>query len=449
MIKHTLLIYQQKLQSIISCTIYPDINLCLFFPLVFLDNNLVSYFLFSFRPEFREIEKIVEKVIKTLDHKFSRFADDLIGIQPRVERLEKLLKLSSEDDDFRVLGIWGMGGIGKTTHTAVLYDRISYQFDACCFIENVSKIYKDGGGLAIHKQILRQTLDEKNLDTYSPCEIFGIISNRLHNLKVLVVLDNVDQLEQLQELAINPKLLGAGSRLIITTRDEHILKVYGAEEVYKIPLLNDDDTRELLCKKAFKRGYLSSSFKDAGELLSGRVFKRVYSSSNYEELVPEILKYVQGLPLAIRVVGSFLCTRDAAQWRDALDRLGNNPENKIMDVLQISFEGLQLEEKEIFLHVACFFRGERVDYVKRILSGCGLHPHIGIPVIAEKSLITIRNQEIHMHQMLQELGKKIVRQQFPGEPRLWSRLWLYQDFHDVLMTKVVNIYLFKIISSFL
>ena len=62
------------------------------------------------------------------------------------------MKLSSKDDDFRVVGIWGMAGIGKTTLAFVLYDRISYQFDACCFIENVSKIYKDGGATAVQMQ---------------------------------------------------------------------------------------------------------------------------------------------------------------------------------------------------------------------------------------------------------------------------------------------------------
>ncbi|XP_027343307.1 TMV resistance protein N-like [Abrus precatorius] len=365
------------------------------------------------KPEFGEIKKLVQAVIESLGHKFSGFADDLIGIQTRVEALERILKLHSKNDDFRVLGIWGMGGIGKTTHATVLYDKISYQFDACCFIEDVRQIYKDGGAIAVQKQILYQTLDEVNLEEYSPSEISGIIRNRLHNIKVLLVLDNVDQLEQLQEMAIDPKLLHTGSRMVITTRDEHILKVYGANVVYNVPLLNDSDACQLFYKKAFK-------IDDP--------------TNRHMEMIPKVLKYTERLPLAIRVVGSFLCTRDAIQWRDALDRLRSNPDNKIMNVLQMSFEGLQPEEKEIFLHIACFFNGEKKDYVKRILHACGLHPHIGIPVITEKSLINIRNREIHMHEMLQELGKEIVRQQFPKDPGSWSRLWLYQDFQDVLMT---------------
>ncbi|XP_024632902.1 disease resistance protein RPV1 [Medicago truncatula] len=366
------------------------------------------------KPEFREIKNIVQEVINTMGHKFLGFADDLIGIQPRVEELESLLKLDSKDYEFRAIGIWGMAGIRKTTLASVLYDRVSYQFDASCFIENVSKIYKDGGATAVQKQILRQTIDEKNLETYSPSEISGIIRKRLCNKKFLVVLDNADLLEQMEELAINPELLGKGSRIIITTRDMHILSVWSSVDVYEVPLLNSNDARKLFYRKAFK----------SEDPTSGCV-----------KLTPEVLKYAQGLPLAVRVVGSFLCTRDANQWRDALYRLRNNPDNNVMDVLQVSFEGLHSEDREIFLHIACFFKGEKEDYVKRILDACGLHPHIGIQSLIERSFITIRNNEILMHEMLQELGKKIVRQQFPFQPGSWSRLWLYDDFYSVMMTE--------------
>ncbi|XP_014522068.1 TMV resistance protein N isoform X2 [Vigna radiata var. radiata] len=363
------------------------------------------------KPEFEQIQSIVQAVIKKLRHKFSWFVNDLIGIQPRVQELEDKLRLRSNSDDVQVLGIWGMNGIGKTTHAAVLFDKISHRFDASCFIEDVSKLYRDGGHTAVQKQIIHQTLRE-NIDMSNPIEISGIVENRLHSIKVLVVLDNVDELEQLENLAIKPKLLLKGSRMVITTTDEHILKAYeGDVLIHKLPLLNDADARELFCRKAFK-------CED--------------QSSNCAALIPEVLKYAQCLPLAIKVLGSFLCTRDADEWSDVLNRLEDSPDDKIMNVLEISVEGLQREEKQIFLHIACFFKGERVDYVKRILECCGLYPHIGISRLIEKSLITISDEEIHMHELLQELGKKMVRDQSPEEPGSWSRIWLHKNFLHAL-----------------
>jgi len=359
-----------------------------------------------------------------LGHKFSGFVDDLIGIQPRVQALEDKLRLSSNNDDVQVLGIWGMNGIGKTTHAAVLYDKISHRFDASCFIEDVSKLYRDGGHTAVHKEIIYQTLGENYLDMRSPIQISGIVKNRLPNIKVLIVLDNVDELEQLENLAIKPKLLLKGSRIVITTTDEHILKVYeGDVLIHKVPLLNDEDARELFCRKAFKSDEQSSSCA---------------------ALIPEVLKYAQCLPLAIRVLGSFLCARDAVQWRDVLNRLENSPDDKIMNVLQVSVDRLHYEEKQIFLHIACFFKGEREDFVKRILECFELHPHIGISRLVEKSLITICNEEILMHEMIQELGKKIVRDQSPEEPGSRSRIWLHKDFFHVLTTETVTSYIFKL-----
>ncbi|WJX76705.1 hypothetical protein P8452_60092 [Trifolium repens] len=369
------------------------------------------------KKEVAEIQNIVQAVIGKLGHKFSGHADDLIGIQPQVKTLENLLKLGSDDDKSRVLGIWGMDGIGKTTLATILYDRISHrnQFDACCFIESVSRIYSSGGAIAVQKQILLKTLREKNLDEYSPSEMSGIIRRRLYNMKFLLVLEDVDKYEQLQELHINPQLLSPGSRIIITTRDVHILKLFGEHERHEVKFMNHDDAKELLCRKAFKSDN---------------------SSSDYADLIPKVLKYAEGLPLAIKVLGSFLYSRNTTQWRATLKGLENNPNSGIMKVLQSSFEGLDLREKEIFLHVACFFDGERKDYVARILDACGLLPEIRIPLLAEKSFITIRNEEIHMHKTLQELGKEIAREGHPDEPRLWSRLWLYRDLQDAMITKL-------------
>ncbi|MED6170780.1 hypothetical protein PIB30_034356 [Stylosanthes scabra] len=371
------------------------------------------------KPKFQEIENVIEKVMDILGHKFSKSSDDLVGIQPRIECLENLLKLHSsddDDDDFRVLGICGMDGIGKTTYASLLYDTIFDLFDVCCFIENVSQIYRDSDAIGVQRRILHQISNEENLEIHSHFEISAFIRKRLSlNHKVLIVLDNVDELEQLQKLGISPKFLGRGSRMIITTRDEHILKVYGADEIHKVSLLNYNDAHELFLRQALK--------------------DKSRNNVCVELIVPKILEYAQGLPLAIKSLGSFFSRRDYAtvsEWEHAFEKLRKNPNEEIMDIFRVSFEELRPNEKEIFLHIACFFCGERVEHVKRILDCCGLFSSIGIHALIKKSLVTIQNKEIHMHRMLQEFGRKMVRDNYPENPEPWNRLWLHKDFEDVL-----------------
>jgi len=79
-----------------------------------------------------------------------------------IEELEKLLLLDSVDI-VRVIGIWGMSGIWKTTLAKVLYNKISHQFHVDCLIYDLSKIYRHEGPISAQKQILRQTLGEKTL----------------------------------------------------------------------------------------------------------------------------------------------------------------------------------------------------------------------------------------------------------------------------------------------
>jgi hypothetical protein len=90
--------------------------------------------------------------------------------------------------------------------------------------------------------------------------------------------------------------------------------------------------------------------------------------------------------------------------------------------------------KEIFLDIACFFKGEKVGYVNKILDKCGFFPDYGIKVLVDKSLISIDEVKglIIMHDLLQEVGREIVRQESPKEPGERSRLWFHKDVHDVL-----------------
>ena len=81
-------------------------------------------------------------------------------------------------------------------------------------------------------------------------------------------------------------------------------------------------------------------------------------SEDYLELSKAFVQHANGLPLAIEVLGSFLINRSIHEWESELDRLKKFPKRKILDILQISFDGLEEMEKEIFLNIACFFNNE-------------------------------------------------------------------------------------------
>ena len=100
-----------------------------------------------------------------------------------------------------------------------------------------------------------------------------------------------------------------------------------------------------------------------------------------------------------------------------------------------------MKQREIFLHIACFFNQEEQDHVVEILDCLDLYPKIGFRVLIDKSLIKLCGNRLWMHDLLQQLGWDIIRRKCLEEPGNRSRLWLCKDIDKVLTRNLVRAYL--------
>ena len=64
---------------------------------------------------------------------------------------------------------------------------------------------------------------EENVDIRDVDDGVLLIKNRLSHKRILLILDDVNQFKQLEMLGGEPNWFGQGSRVIITTKEEHLL----------------------------------------------------------------------------------------------------------------------------------------------------------------------------------------------------------------------------------
>ncbi|KAI7739977.1 hypothetical protein M8C21_009162 [Ambrosia artemisiifolia] len=173
------------------------------------------------------------------------------------------------------------------------------------------------------------------------------------------------------------------------------------------------------------------------ELFCHHAFTCNYPGEGYEEVSIKIVRYCDGHPLALEVLGKSLHKRDIPYWEEHIKGLQKEPLSgieKAKRALQLSYDSLSSEnDKELFKHIACFFVGMDKDLTETILKTCDINTRSGITNLMEKCFLKVRwNNELMMHSLIQEMGRDLVRQESPNKPWKRSRLWYHPESFKVL-----------------
>ncbi|KAI6685893.1 hypothetical protein NL676_031806 [Syzygium grande] len=352
------------------------------------------------------IQNLVRRIMDELNNVLLNVAPILVGLDSRIEQLLSVLSVKSGGVKF--LGLHGFGGVGKTTLAKLLYNKLVAHFEKRSFVADIREAFMQGdGSISLQDKILRDL--SPNMPPLNDATSHkNAIRQALSEMRVLLLLDDVDDAGQLNMLISGKEWFHEGSRIIITTRNREALVARNFEiELYEV--------REL-------------SSEDALRLFSYHALKREKPMDEFMALSKQIVSLAGNLPLALEVCGSFLVDKSRKiEWEDAVQKLKQIRPNNLRDTMKISYEGLDEETKRIFLDAACLFvkthmtREEAIE----IWEGCGFKAEIGLRVLVSRSLIKIMKDDgtLWMDDQLRDMGREIVLLENARDPGTRSRLW--------------------------
>ncbi|KAK6933599.1 NB-ARC [Dillenia turbinata] len=247
------------------------------------------------------------------------FPGDAVPFGSRDSIRDKILE-ALKKDDVKVLGLHGMGGVGKTT----LIKEVAKRAEAMNLFDEIlmAVVSQDPSIRKIQDQFasrLGLSLgDDKESDT--------VRSGRLHEKlkkigKVLVILDDLWKHLDLEAVGIPSPDKHKWCKIVITTREKDVCDQMDCRNnTYFVMVLSEEEGWYL-----FK--------KMAGDCVS---------SAEVEPVAIEVAKECGGLPLAIVVVARALKDKSPTRWKDALRQLRASAPTNIKGMHRDVYSRLQL-----------------------------------------------------------------------------------------------------------
>ncbi|PKU83540.1 Putative disease resistance protein RGA1 [Dendrobium catenatum] len=263
---------------------------------------------------------------------------EVYGREVDKEKIVEFLMNTSVGDDIGVIGIVGLGGLGKTTLAGLVYndERVCGHFQKRMWV-CVSEEFE-------LKRLVRLIIESATGSEFSPMNMDAMqrsLINQLQEKRFLLVLDDVwsESHEKWDSLRALLTVGAKGSKVIVTTRNEHVASIMGTISPYRLSNLSFDDCWLLFERRAFGN--------------------EVERNPDFVAIGKEIVKKCGGVPLAAKALGGLLrFKRTESEWLAIKDnelwKLASDENYEVLPALKLSYDHLSSCLKQCFAYCSIF-----------------------------------------------------------------------------------------------
>ncbi|KAI5605871.1 hypothetical protein BDE02_01G382100 [Populus trichocarpa] len=274
------------------------------------------------------------------------------------EAFKQIMK-ALKDDKVNMIGLYGMGGVGKTT----LVKEVGRRAKELHFFDEVliATVSQNPNVTGIQDR-MADSLDLK-FDKNSKEGRANELWQRLQGKKMLIVLDDVWKDIDFQEIGIPFGDAHRVCKILLTTRLEKICSSMDCQEKVFLGVLSENEAWAL-----FK---INAGLRD--------------EDSDLNRVAKEVARECQGLPLALVTVGRALRDESAVKWKKVSKQLKNSqfPDMEQIDdrknayaCLKLSYDYLKSKETKSCFLLCCLFPEDYdipIEDLTRYAVGYGLH----------------------------------------------------------------------------
>ncbi|BBN68785.1 NB-ARC domain-containing disease resistance protein [Prunus dulcis] len=307
---------------------------------------------------------------------WSTFKEGFKDFKSRMTCVNSVIEVL-KNEEVRMIGICGMGGVGKTTMVKEIIKRLA-GLKSCLKAQAFGRF---------NQKLQRQlgfTYDKEDTESGRARRLYG----------TLMDINDVWTELDFEAIGLPSGLTHKGCKVLLTSRNLEVCNAMGSQEIFTIPVLTPEESWEL--------------------------FREIIGQPlDYPDLAKRVTNECAGLPIAILTVAKALENKRKYEWDDALKQLQSSAPGSISSMndrvyssIQWSYDRLESDEAKSCLLLCCLFPEDYdipIEYLVRYGWGRGYFSNTD-------SVEEARNRQLKDHTKMHDIVRDVAIQIASRDP---------------------------------